>query len=284
MKYDHTIAEHEGDIIVPDGPDHLGWSDNGDFDHLYESLGSIPLETETIENGATETLEVDEPSKRKERQASLLKERGFLATSPVELVRATGLLRPDMQSPAGAAKYIAVIIRRQTNLKPKPEEPAAAGRAVIGEMIDFAKKARGDRAALEMMATTLENTHLLPQTAVTEVAGLRDWQSEGLLRRAFVDLQRLAETVEFVEGAGDDHLGDAYGSSDEQMQQKLEKFVGSLSIAEAKDLIYKSDMQHVAQLAFWTDRLNEIERHLADARFKAMTRAALVNLGVKRAE
>lgn len=295
IENDAHIVEHDGDIIVPDSPDipfdqpaSVAGEDYWDqvADEYYRAHPDEARASRPDKNSPSVDSEevVDEPSKRKVRQGLLLKQQGFLATSPGELVRAIGLTRPDMQSLGGAAKYIGIVVQRQHNLDSKPDDPAAAGRAVTNEMIEFAKKARGDRAALKMLGDILDSSDLLPTTRVTEVSSLKDWQYEGLLRRAFLDLQRLTETVEFIEGNGEDHLDDVYNSSDEDMVKKLEKFVDSLSISEAKDLVHQSDEQRKIQLKFWVDRLNEIERRSMDPRLKAMTRQALVNLGVTRPE
>lgn len=282
LENDSHIIEQDGDILVPDISDGV-WADNGPFDHAFAGQG-VDLAVDGYPPSVDSGEIIDELSKRKKRQEQLLKQHGFLATSPGELVRATGLTRPDMQSPGGAAKYIAIIVQRQNNLEPKPDDPAAAGRAVTGEMIEFAKKARGDRAGLKLVGDILDGSNLLPTTPIAEVSGLEGWQHDGLLRRAFLDLQRLTESLEFVEGKGADHLGDVYSSADKDMVKKLQKFVDSLSIMEAKDLIRKCDEQHKTQLKFWVDRLNEIEKRSMDVRIKAMTRQALINLGVTRPE
>ncbi|CAN5409173.1 hypothetical protein BH10BAC4_BH10BAC4_12210 [soil metagenome] len=274
-----TYTEVDGDILPVDGLDSSGWANNGSFDHM------LPAGDELLDDTMPNVDIVDEPSKRQKRQQELLKGQNFLATSPGELVRATGLTDPDADLKAGAASYITRIIRRQVGLKSKPDDPVAAGRAVTKEIIDYAIKARGDRGAILHLREILDNTDLLPTTPIIEISTLKDKNYDEPLRRALSDLLRLTESLEFTSSKtpSEDHLGDKYGSMDKVVVDKLQEFVKSLTISEATDLINMSDDQHRAQLEFWIARINEIEKYSTKA-VKGIAKVALSNLGVQRTE
>lgn len=274
-----NYTEIEGEILPIDQPDSSGWAGNGSFDHLITSSAELSGDVEPSVDV------IDEPSKRKIRQQKLLNEQGFLATSPGELVRATGLTDSDANLSAGAASYIARIIRRQVGLKSKPDDPVAAGRAVTRDMIDYAKKARGDRAAVLHLREILDSTDLLSITPITEISSLKDGHYDGILGRGLSDLLRLTEAIEFSSpsGTGQDHLADAYGSPDKDMMKKLRSFVESLTMSETNDLITMSDKQHQAQFEFWVARIKEIEKYSTKA-VKGMAKVALGDLGVTKPE
>jgi hypothetical protein len=276
-------TEQDGDIVVPDDAIDGKWQDNGFFDHV---MGQPVVDQQQVDSYTDDNdVLVDVPSKRRDRQKALYVKHGFYAPTKEALVRATGLSRPDIEeSIGGGAKYIAIIVQHQSQLDSKPDDPNAAGRAVTKEFTEFAKRARGDRAALDYLIGIIGNdTDVLPSSSIANIREINDWKYEGLLTRAILDLKRLTELVEFAEGKGKDPFEDKLNMSDHETVKIIQKFVNSLSVRETVDLIKASYQQHQNELAFWLKTIQEVEK-FSSGRIKAMAKSALGDLGVIRPE
>lgn len=281
-KSEPLIHEHDGDVVVPDSPDSAGWEANGPFDHTTSQAGDTARPKDTKIEGFE--VIVDDQPKRKIRQQGLYADHGFYASTKEELVRATGLNGSDFaDKPYNAAKYVANVVLHQKKIVPKVEDPNAAGRAVTSEIIDFATRARGDRAALEHLETVVANSGVARGDSLADVSDLKDWRLDNLTARAIIDLKRFTQMQDFADGEGEDPFEMSYSPQDKDDVKALQAFMEGLSVGQAINFIHIADARHQNQLNYWVEKIKQIEA-FSTGKIRGIASGALGNMGVKRPE
>ena len=283
-EYDPLMSVDEnGDVVVPDVPDKLGWT--VEERDAHDGLGAFGV---TAAAAAERMIADEEPGKAEktpaklsvgERLEKIEKRFHFVPQSRDELNDAIGLTDKDYVG--GAATRLNIILNHQMHLEGKEENlPRRTIEQFITRYLGFAENSqhqvRAYRNLQNMIAVEPQEQYLQAET----ISILRDWDNDASTRAPVLRLARVEALQAHIAAKGetpDPFAIEKGAGADRAVKQRGAEYVASHRVIDILHDIEKAiDEQH-HRFNFWVDTLTETTRHDAAA---SSAIAALKKLGV----
>ena len=293
--YDDGAVESndEGDVVVPDVPDALGWQREVMlFDHISDTARAL-VDGEAGDEAAVEIGEV-KGKDLQERLFDIHERFHFYPGSHDELNDAIGLSGEDLIR--GSATFLSKLQQRQVRLnkeaternKDLPEEeqievdpnkPRQIVESVIGRYISYATTAKTQGGLLLGLTDMISARGAKRSEAANSVPVLRDWKADGSTYAPILSLLKADDTETCIaqdtleEGAKSPLSIDYTKLSAAQLKEVGDKFIGAMKVGQLQDLLAQRVNEQRQRYAFWVkaledSRVNNAAKDSAEAALK----------------